>query len=391
MSNIDNLINNASNQAQQQAQEQNMQHNMQQPHTNTQHNTQEYIPNNQGQNSQTYDQNSQGQVYDQGGAPQQNMQQQNPNMQQQNMPQNQNMQQQNMPQNQNMQQQNMPQNQNMQPNPNMQQQNMQQQNMQPNPNMQQQNPMMQQQNPMMQQQNQMMPQQNQMMQQQNQMMQQQNQMMQQQNQMMPQQGMQQNLPAHMQQYAMASDMSMESLDAMGLQVDHWLKPDFVGMTVGETPSIVEHIIAEIELTQNIGFVLGFGLRYGKNPPNYDFTPDGLTSSKTGGLWVNALAQATAVDPEVRPYRSAQLVFTALDTVKSQDGSLLVEVGETVGYTTPQSNWAEWSKFYRTCAKEGLLNTTVKVKLTNIPRTKDTNKWGVVKIELLKDAASQSAA
>jgi len=234
-------------------------------------------------------------------------------------------------------------------------------------------------------------QQNPMMQQQNQMMPQQNQMMQQQNQMMPQQNSMPNLPAHMQQYAMASDMSMESLDAMGLQVDHWLKPDFVGMTVGETPSIVDHIIAEIELTQNIGFVLGFGLRYGKNPPNYDFTPDGLTSAKTGGLWVNALAQATAVDPEARPYRSAQLVFTALDTVKSQDGSLLVEVGETVGYTTPQSNWAEWSKFYRTCAKEGLLNTTVKVKLTNIPRTKDSNKWGVVKIELLKDAASQSAA
>ncbi len=398
MNNIDNLINSASTQAQQEQANHQAQNNGYQ--------TQEQA-NHQAQNNgyQTQDANMGQQTQN----PNMGQQTQNPNMGQQ--PQNQNMGQQ--PQNQNMGQR--PQNQNMgqQPqasnqefiphnqNPNMQHAqmgvmpqaqnpNMQHDQMgvvpQQNPNMmQQQNPnMMQQQNPnMMQQQNpNMMPQaQNPMMQQQNTMMQQQNpNMMQQQNPNMMQQAGQ--LPQHLQQYAMPTDMSMESLDAMGMQVDHWLKPDYVGMMIGDTPSPVQEIIVDIEMIKGSGYTQGYGLRYGKEPVIYDFTIDGVTSVKTGQPWFNSIVQATSTDSQARPYSAAQLVFEVAKDVVAQDGTVLASVGESLGYTTPQSNWHDFSKFYKLCSREGLLGQTVRVKITNMARTKDQYKWGILKFELL---------
>ncbi|ASV43995.1 kinase [Pseudoalteromonas phage KB12-38] len=389
MNNIDNLINSASSQAQQeQASQQTQSHGYQTQDANMGQQTQSHGYQTQDANmgQQTHNPNMGQQTQD----PNMGQQTHNPNMGQQTQASNQEF----IPHNQNPSMQHdqmggMPQAQS----PNMQHDQMggmQQQNtmmQQQNPNMmQQQNPnMMQQQNPnMMQQQNpNMMPQaQNPMMQQQNTMMQQQNpNMMQQQNPNMMQQAGQ--LPQHLQQYAMPTDMSMESLDAMGMQVDHWLKPDYVGMMIGDTPSPVQEIIVDIEMIKGSGYTQGYGLRYGKEPVVYDFTIDGVTSVKTGQPWFNSIMQATSTDSQARPYSAAQLVFEVAKDIVAQDGTVLASVGESLGYTTPQSNWHDFSKFYKLCNREGLLGQTVRVKITNMARTKDQYKWGILKFELLE--------
>jgi len=397
MNNIDNLINSASTQAQQEQVNHQAQNNGYQTQEQANHQAQNMGQQNQNPNMGQQNQNpNMGQhtqnpnMGQQTQNPNMGQQTQNPNMGQQT--QNPNMGQQN--QNPNMGQQPQASNQEFIPhnqNTNMQHAQIggmpqaQNPNMQQNTNMmpQAQNPnMMQQQNPNMmpQAQNTMMQQQNPMMQQQNTMMQQQNTMMQQQNPNMMQQASQ--LPQHLQQYAMPTDMSMESLDAMGMQVDHWLKPDYVGMMIGDTPSPIQEIVVDIEMIKGSGYTQGYGLRYGKEPVIYDFTIDGVTSVKTGQPWFNSIMQATSTDPQARPYSAAQLVFEVAKDVVAQDGTVLASVGESLGYTTPQSNWHDFSKFYKLCSREGLLGQTVRVKITNMARTKDQYKWGILKFELL---------
>ena len=211
-----------------------------------------------------------------------------------------------------------------------------------------------------------------------------------QNKQAPQQQAQHQLPAHLAQMTQPMEMTMDALDGMGLSVDHWLKPDFNGMTVGEIPSVIPYVDVEIEMTQNHGFVLGMGLRYGKDPVQYDFTHDNVVSSKNGMPWTSVLQNAVMIDAGALPYRAAQLCFDILSEVKGHDGTLVAKAGETLGYTTPQSNWTEWSNFYKACVKRGLIGTKVKARITNKSLDKNKNKWGVAVITLLDEVTTTQA-
>ena len=194
-----------------------------------------------------------------------------------------------------------------------------------------------------------------------------------------------SLPVHLQAYAVAKTMTMDALDAMGMQVDHWLKPTFSGMNVGESPAIANPFKVFIQMEQNEGFILGYGLRYGKEPVQYDFTRDSIVSDKTGQPWMNSLAQAVATDQSARPYSSVQIIMELAENATAHDGTVLAEQGESLGYTTPQSNWAAWSGLYKQCAKRGLLGQRVEVTLTCQARTKDKNRWGTVEFTLVEDS------
>jgi hypothetical protein len=202
-----------------------------------------------------------------------------------------------------------------------------------------------------------------------------------QHQMMPvAQGMP-GLPAHLQQFATPMQFTMENMAAMGLSVEQWFKPDFQGMTIGDHDGIVKEAICEIDMTENAGFVLGMGIRYG-NPAVYHFTTDGV-SCQDGMSWPQAMMTALSVDPAAKPFRSVQIPMTAVQDVVDVDGKVVASQGTSLGYTTPYSGWNTWLAFHRQCAMKGLLGQRVVVKITNEPKKNAAgNKWGNLRFELL---------
>ena len=205
---------------------------------------------------------------------------------------------------------------------------------------------------------------------------------QQQNQQYQMQPMQAQLPAHL--MALASqpmEMTMDRFMEMGLAVDAWLKPDFQGMTIGENAVAVMHVDVEIDMTEKKGFTLIQALRYGENPVRYDYTTDNMVS-KDGTPWLQVLGAAYAVDPTVQPYRAAQIPMTVIEDAVNLKNEVVAKVGTRLGYTTSVTGWAPFEALYRECARQNILGQKVIVRLTNEGKVKGTNKWGIVKFELL---------
>lgn len=199
------------------------------------------------------------------------------------------------------------------------------------------------------------------------------------------------LPAHlMQMMANPMQMSMENFMAMGLAVDVWVKPDYTGMTVGDDTTPVEFLDVEIDMAENVGFVLVMAIRYGANPVKYNFTKDFVTD-KDGQPWNNALMAAYSIDPSVNPYRAVQIPMTVLAEAKNLKGTVVAEAGSRMGYTTSVTGWSAWLDFYQQVVKAGLLNQRVAVRLTNVPKVKNNNKWGIITFKLLGAVQAAPAA
>ena len=200
--------------------------------------------------------------------------------------------------------------------------------------------------------------------------------------MVQQQPMQAQLPAHLMAMAsMPMEMTMDKFMEMGLAVDAWLKPDFQGMTIGDSPIAVVSIDVEIDMTEKRGFTLIQAIRYGQDPVRYDYTTDNQTS-KDGLPWFNVLSAAYAVDPSVQPYRAAQIPMTVVADAVNLKNEVVAKVGTRLGYTTSVTGWSAFESLYRDCQRAGWIGQKVIVRLTNEGKVKGTNKWGIVKFELL---------
>lgn len=180
-------------------------------------------------------------------------------------------------------------------------------------------------------------------------------------------------------------LSDEDMMIGGVSVDVWFKPTHFGIQFGSSAQLVQSFIAELDLRERL---LNYAIKFGQNPTTYLKSYDGAMCS-SGGTWDQAIARAKAVEPTARPYNSVDLPFTVLETVKGADGSILAEAGKRAGYATSTTNWNHWESFYNLCKQKGFNPrdpnpdfSIVKVKLTNEPRAKGTNKWGVVKFDFL---------
>lgn len=200
--------------------------------------------------------------------------------------------------------------------------------------------------------------------------------------MVQQQPMQAQLPAHLMAMAsMPMEMTMDKFMELGLAVDAWLKPDFQGMTIGDSPIAVVHVDVEIDMTEKRGFTLIQAIRYGQDPVRYDYTTDNQTS-KDGLPWFNVLSAAYAVDPSVQPYRAAQIPMTVVADAVNLKNEVVAKVGTRLGYTTSVTGWSAFEGLYRDCQRAGWVGQKVIVRLTNEGKVKGTNKWGIVRFELL---------
>ena len=200
--------------------------------------------------------------------------------------------------------------------------------------------------------------------------------------MVQQQPLQAQLPAHLMAMAsMPMEMTMDKFMELGLAVDAWLKPDFQGMTIGDSPIAVVHVDVEIDMTEKRGFTLIQAIRYGQDPVRYDYTTDNQTS-KDGLPWFNVLSAAYAVDPSVQPYRAAQIPMTVVADAVNLKNEVVAKVGTRLGYTTSVTGWSAFEGLYRDCQRAGWIGQKVIVRLTNEGKVKGTNKWGIVRFELL---------
>lgn len=175
--------------------------------------------------------------------------------------------------------------------------------------------------------------------------------------------------------------SMESMAAGSMSVDKWFKVTEDGLKIGDSKLIIGGVKATLDMTDGSGFVLKMAIK-GGNPAQYAYTTDNVNAT-AGGSWEGAMARIRALDPRANPYRAVDLPFTLTEDVKDMGGVLVGKAGDTVGYTTSTTNWANWATFYKAVADADLINQKVLVLLTQQPRTNSNqNKWGVIKFELL---------
>lgn len=184
--------------------------------------------------------------------------------------------------------------------------------------------------------------------------------------------------------APAQKFTMEQMMAGGMSVDKWFKVNEDGIKIGDSKLINEDIIVTLDMTDGRGFVVKQGIK-GGNPAQYAYTVDGVNAT-SGGPWSVAMQRIQQLAPGAAPYRAVDLPMTLTTDLKDVGGKEAGKVGDVVGYTTSTTNWSNWQAFYQEVSTKGLLNHTVKVKLTAQPRVnKAGNNWGVMKFELLGEA------
>lgn len=149
--------------------------------------------------------------------------------------------------------------------------------------------------------------------------------------------------------AAGNPLTLGDLASGSLDVDTWLKVNAFGLLIGNS----EELFSEIEVTIDTDEIQLFrGIRYG-NPARYKRTYDGVTVAGGGGLWIQALEEAREVDPNVREYRGADLVFTLRETLKGKKDKVIAEEGTRLGHSTSVTGWKPFLQFVRDISKMGL--------------------------------------
>jgi hypothetical protein len=190
-------------------------------------------------------------------------------------------------------------------------------------------------------------------------------------------------------------LSMETMQAGQMSVDAWLKVKEDGLKIGDMPGLLPEIRVKLNMVDGQGFMLKYAIKAG-NPAQYAYTYDRSTAVG-GGTWPEAQARIRALEPAgKRPpseYRAVDLPFTLLEDVtvgKGKDAKVIAKAGDTLGYTTSTTNWANWEQFYKEVEKAKLIGQTVEVKLSAQARKNNAgNTWGVVAFELVGVAPDES--
>ncbi len=159
----------------------------------------------------------------------------------------------------------------------------------------------------------------------------------------------------------------------GMAVDQWLGVKEHGFLLGKDKVLYDQpITVELDMTTAQP---NFSIKFG-NPAVYLRTYDRVTETR-GGSWADAVKRAQAVDPKAYEYRSVDLPFLVTQPIK-KGNTVLIEAGQTLGYSTPTTGWSAWQAFYADCARAGLTQARVLVELNFQKRTnKNGNMWGIV--------------
>jgi len=184
--------------------------------------------------------------------------------------------------------------------------------------------------------------------------------------------------------APARRFSMDDFVVGGMSVDAWLKVKEYGLIVGNSAVLLPSVVVSIDMKEvQINQTIKFG-----NPAQYLKTYDG-TNCAQGGTWDQAQARARSVDPNARPYFSADIPMGVIEDIKTPDGNtVLIEKGKRLGHALSTTNKGNFQEFLKALTDAGQLGIPVRVKVSSARRTNQKgNAWGVLTFELLGPVAT----
>lgn len=185
-------------------------------------------------------------------------------------------------------------------------------------------------------------------------------------------------------------MSLEDFSTGALNVDDFLKVKEHGLTVGKhSDKLVAEAIVDIDLSE---VQVCEAIKFGQNPPTYFKTYDGVTCVQ-GGTWQQAVMKAQQVDPNARPYKSADIPMTVVEDIVAIDKTVVAEKGTTLGHSLSTTNRGEFQDLLSQVGKAGIsMHDTVRVKLKAKPRTNAKgHRWGIITFELLGVGGDETEA
>ncbi|TGT64131.1 MULTISPECIES: hypothetical protein [unclassified Mesorhizobium] len=195
----------------------------------------------------------------------------------------------------------------------------------------------------------------------------------------PQENAQQNggtavAPASPNQGAVAAGRPMGLDDAMAgaVVVDDWLKVNEHGLQIGAKKPLLEEIKVRIDLGD---VAYSESIKYG-NPATYRKTYDRVMAVD-GSTWAQACAEARAVDPRARPYKSADINLELVDDVKLKDET--VTAGTVLGHSFSTTGFKSFAKLVKQMTKDGAdpASDVIEVTVGYVEQNSNGNTWGIL--------------
>jgi hypothetical protein len=178
-------------------------------------------------------------------------------------------------------------------------------------------------------------------------------------------------------------LTMSDLGSQSVTVDNWLQVNEHGIQIAKSADLLESIDVEIDMNE---LVLCYMVRYGKKPPNYRKSYDGVTTVGSSKPWEVTMREAQSFDPECRgQYSAAEIPMTLTQDVKLPKEGKVIEAGTRTGYTTSVTAFAEFQRFYNEVERADLLGQKVLAKVGFKKKTGNGNNWGVVTYTLVGPA------
>jgi hypothetical protein len=163
-----------------------------------------------------------------------------------------------------------------------------------------------------------------------------------------------------------------------LDVESWLQVDKYGLHLDKSQEALEALFVEIDLNEIVPVYM---VRFGKNPPNYCRSYDGVTTFGSPKPWELTVREGQHLDADCRgQYSAVEIPMILTEAVELKRDRKTVEGGTRIGYTTSITGYRPFQKFWNECEKKGLTDAVVKVKLAYETRKSNGNEWGVVTYE-----------
>lgn len=183
--------------------------------------------------------------------------------------------------------------------------------------------------------------------------------------------------------AAAKPMSLDdAMSTAGLAVDHYLKVNEFGLTIGNLKGMLEQVIVGIQMDKmNDRAFTTIRATAGGNS-TYFKTRDGV-SCVSGGSWADAVRKAGQIDPQAQPYSSVDLEMVLLEDAVDVKGAVVAPAGKTLGKGLTYTDMKSFGALYSALKTQGKLSQEVKVKVTPVEGTKGTAKYGYLAFELIE--------